>query len=340
MSRSITPSQKQALRQKLCALGDHIRDAVLAARAESTTAQMSAVAEVTPADVIYAIDKVSETAILEWFGANWPADVPVEVILEGLENAPGPVTFPEGSAVADAVAVCLIDPIDGTRVLMYDKRSAWALVGLAFRDTPDAELDLRSIEIAAMTEIPTSRQWRADQISACRGEGLVCEGVNVLDGSRQPVVLTPAAEDTCLHAFASAVRFLPPAKGALGRFEEDLWQRLYPGEAPPVIFEDQYISTGGQFHEILSGHDRFIADLRPYAYQKHGYGSELVCHPYDVVTALLLEEAGCIIEDPLHGALREPLDTISPVAWAAYANVALAEKIRPTLRACIADHFG
>lgn len=301
---------------------------------------MAEVVEVTPADVIYAIDKVSEEAILRWFAEHWPVDVPVEVVLEGLENAPGPVTFPEGTPVAQTVALCLIDPIDGTRGLMFDKRSAWALAGLAFRENPAAELDLRSIEVAAMTEIPTSRQWRADQVSASRGEGIVCEGVNVLEGSRQSVVLTPSADQTCEHGFASVARFLPPAKGALGTFEEDLWQRLYPGENAAVIFEDQYISTGGQFYELLSGHDRFIADLRPYAYQKHGYGNELVCHPYDVVTSLVLEEAGCIVEDPLHGALRAPLDTTSPVTWVAYANNALAEKIRPTLRACIADHFG
>ncbi|MGF1483935.1 MAG: inositol monophosphatase [Opitutales bacterium] len=337
---AFSDAQREELRGLLCQLGDRIRDAVIEARDQSTHAEMSAVAEVTPADVIYAIDKVSEEAILEWFRIHWPDTLPVEVILEGLEDHPGPVTFPEGIDVSKTQAVALIDPIDGTRGLMYDKRAAWALVGLAPRKADGGDLDLRSIEIAAMTEIPVSRQWRADQVSAVKGHGVVAEAVDVRAGNRAPVSLQPATNADCLHGFASVARFLPPAKGALGAFEEDLWKRLYPGEAAAVIFEDQYISTGGQFYEILCGHDRFIADLRPYAYQKLGYSTELMCHPYDVATALVLEEAGCLVEDPLNGSLRAPLDTTSPVAWVAYANVALAEAMRPVLRACIADHFG
>ena len=37
-----------------------------------------------------------------------------------------------------------------------------------------------------------------------------------------------------------------------------------------AVFDDQYISTGGQFYEMIAGHDRFIADLRPAFYQMQG----------------------------------------------------------------------
>ena len=30
-----------------------------------------------------------------------------------------------------------------------------------------------------------------------------------------------------------------------------------------ACFEDQYLSTGGQLYELMAGHDRFIADIRP-----------------------------------------------------------------------------
>jgi hypothetical protein len=62
--------------------------------------------------------------------------------------------------------------------------------------------------------------------------------------------------------------------------------------------------------------------------------SALVCHPYDICT-LIAQEAGCVIEAPLGGPLGEPLDTTSPVAWAGYANPALARHIRPVLQRLI-----
>ena len=64
---------------------------------------------------------------------------------------------------------CILDPIDGTRNLMYDKRSAWILTGLA--EQRGKRTSLGDIEVAVMTELPTSKQWRADQISAIRGKG-------------------------------------------------------------------------------------------------------------------------------------------------------------------------
>jgi hypothetical protein len=47
---------------------------------------------------------------------------------------------------------------------MYDKRSAWALGGIAPQRGERTQLS--EIIAAAMTEIPTSKQWRADQFSA------------------------------------------------------------------------------------------------------------------------------------------------------------------------------
>ena len=54
--------------------------------------------------------------------------------------------------------------------------------------------------------------------------------------------------------------------GLAAEVEEALFAAVMgdpPGGAP-VIFDDQYISSGGQLYELLSGHDRFVADLRPY----------------------------------------------------------------------------
>ncbi len=47
--------------------------------------------------------------------------------MEGLEGEA--VTFPRGTPVGGTLFKCILDPIDGTRNLMYDKRSAWGAGG-------------------------------------------------------------------------------------------------------------------------------------------------------------------------------------------------------------------
>jgi hypothetical protein len=123
--------------------------------------------------------------------------------------------------------------------------------------------------------------------------------------------------------------------------EEALWPENHPHtpKDSPLIFDDQYISTGGQLYEILAGHDRFIADIRPLAFAKLGLDSALVCHPYDICTALILQEAGAVVEPPLGGKLSALLDTTSPVSWVAFANETLARKVRPALRRLIRERL-
>jgi hypothetical protein len=185
-----------------------------------------------------------------------------------------------------------------------------------------------------MTELPVTKQWRADQISAVRGSGLIAEFVNVFDNSRQPLKLQPSKAHDFKHGFSSFAKFFPEGKTATAKLEEQFWNRLHDpgGSRSPVIFDDQYISTGGQFFELLAGHDRMIADLRPIIHKAAGIQSSLLCHPYDVCAALILREAGVILEAPDGSELNTPLDTTSPVTWVAYANKTLAAQARPVLQ--------
>ena len=142
------------LRGLLCDLQDSIREVLLAARTQHSTTEFARVAGQTSADTIYAIDRVSEAAIIEWFSHHWPATHPVELVMEGIEEGEG-VCFPAGTQVENTKWKCILDPIDGTRGLMYDKRSAWSLAALAPQQGPQTAL--RDIQIAAMTELPTSK---------------------------------------------------------------------------------------------------------------------------------------------------------------------------------------
>ncbi len=230
--------QCQAFRVLLCALGDAIRDAVMAGREATSFERLSAVAHESTADTIYVIDKISEQAISKWFAAFWPADEPVELVLEGVDDA-HPLCFPVGTLPADTKWKCIIDPIDGTRGIMYDKRSAWALAGLA--PQLGAATVLSDVVVAAMTEIPTTKQWRADQLSAIRGQGVTAESINVLDGSRAPLEVRPSAAKDFRHGFASMSKFFPEGRTLISQIEEQMWDEIVGlgSSASPVIFDDQ-----------------------------------------------------------------------------------------------------
>jgi fructose-1,6-bisphosphatase/inositol monophosphatase family enzyme len=338
----MTPRQWDEARRLLGRLQDTIRDTLRAACDAQPADDLAGIVAVTAADTIYRVDRVGEDAILAWFDEHWPAAWPVELVMEGIEDD-RPVTFPRDTPVAKTVFKCILDPIDGTRNLMYDKRSAWTLAALA--PQRGEQTHLGDVVVAAMTELPTSKQWAADQVSSVRGcgpRGLVAERVNVLDGRRVPLPVRPSQAADFKHGFASLARFFPEGKSLLARVEEDLWDALYGlGSTPsPLVFDDQYISTGGQIYELLVGHDRMLGDLRPLALRKLGYPSALVCHPYDICTSLLLQEAGGVVETPEGEPLRAPLDTTSAVAWMGYANAALAEQVRPVLSRLLKEYFG
>jgi fructose-1,6-bisphosphatase/inositol monophosphatase family enzyme len=317
------PDLDQA-RRLLCRLQDAIRDAVRAAQRRGT-ARLTRVAAVTTADTIYGIDKVSEHAVLAWFGKNWPRRWPVELVMEGLEG--DAVTFPRGTPVKQTRFKCILDPIDGTRGLMYDKRSAWSLAALALQR--GAKTSLRDIIVAAMTELPTSKGGFADQLSAVKGRGAQAERLDLRSGRRKKFSPRPSQARDLAHGFASFAKFFPPGKVWLAEREARLFRAL---GGSPDVFDDQYLSTGGQLYELLMGHDRFIADLRPLAFAWLRLPTALTCHPYDICTALIAQELGCIVTAPDGRPLRGPLDTTSPVAWVGCANRALARKISPKLR--------
>ena len=63
----------------------------------------------------------------------------------------------------DAAWRIIVDPIDGTRGLMYQKRSAWILTGVA--PNRGSSTSLRDIVLAVQTEIPLVKQHLADQVA-------------------------------------------------------------------------------------------------------------------------------------------------------------------------------
>lgn len=320
----------EPLRRLLCDLGVEIRNAVLAGREGLEASRLATVADQAGGDTIYAVDKFSEAAILAWFRSHWPVDSPVQVVMEGIEHD---LCFPLGTPVAATDWKCIIDPIDGTRGIMYDKRSAWALAGIAPQRGPDTRLS--EIVAAAMTEIPTTKHWRADQFSSTLEGSLVATACDLRAGNdRIQIDVSPSSATDFDHGFSSLVKFFPAGRTLTAQIEERLWDELQGAKnmAFPVIFDDQYLSTGGQFYELITGHDRLIGDLRPLIFQTLDLDSALVCHPYDACAWLVLRKAGVVYEHPLGGFPDAPLDTESGIAWIGYANETLATQVRPVLK--------
>ncbi|HLT35725.1 MAG TPA: M48 family metallopeptidase, partial [Enhygromyxa sp.] len=84
--------------------------------------------------------------------------------------------------------------------------------------------------------------------------------------------------------------------------------------------------------ELVLGRDRFVLDVRPLVHRHLGVASSLACRPYDLCTWRIAHEAGCIVCDPFGAPLSAPLDVVTYVAFAAYANRRLAHKLIPIVR--------
>jgi fructose-1,6-bisphosphatase/inositol monophosphatase family enzyme len=404
-------SNPQSIVDRLRQLQRKIRDIIVQSR---TTAGLAEVSRTSSADTIYRIDAEVEP-ILETFFEEWGRETPLVLIAEGMEDEhgkEGPVPFPRGSRPEAAQIRVIVDPIDGTRGIMYDKRAAWALAGVAPNKGPGTRL--RDIEVAVMTELPTSKMGFADVLWAIKGRGAhgvrerlepqkatlenddrrnppighvltklgkvdnekVVEALNaqrrhgglvgqILVGmgyvnqsdvqialafqkgdtpdlapevmsviSGESLTLRPSSADTINHGFAAVSNFFPGTKVLASELMEHLVRHLI-GEADvtqATVFDDQYICTGGQFYELIVGHDRFNADLRPLFYALQHQPEGLCCHPYDCATMLIAEEAGVRLTGPDGKPLDGPLDTTTGLSWLGYANAVLQRRIEPVVQ--------
>jgi fructose-1,6-bisphosphatase/inositol monophosphatase family enzyme len=321
------------IRLRLMRLQDAIRDYLIQSRA--TPFAMHDVERISAADTIYGIDAKIEPILARFF-QEWAGETgPIVLVAEGLEDAGGREVpervFPDGARAADALIRVIVDPIDGTRGLMYDKRSAWSLAGVA--PNRGSATKLSDIEVAVMTELPTSKAGFADQLWAMRGEGAAGQRIDLRNGPSAPLPLRPSAAATIAHGFASVSNFFPGTKVLASELMEQIAGRLI-GAADvhrATVFDDQYISTGGQWYELIIGHDRFTADLRPSLYRLRGLAEGMCCHPYDCAAKLIAEEAGVILTDAQGKPLDGPLDTTTGLDWVGYANDALRKQIEPVV---------
>jgi fructose-1,6-bisphosphatase/inositol monophosphatase family enzyme len=322
-----------ALLLAIRAIHEAIRAEVVAACERSSTTDLAAVTGKQAGDVIYGIDRLTERVLVDRFAAlaaKWPC----LLVAEGL-GVSGRRMLPAGMPESAAEIVALVDPIDGTRGLMYQKRPAWILTGIApYRGGGETLADIR---LAVQTEIPLVKQHLCDTLWAVAGEGARAERSDSAGRTRVPLSLRPSAATTIAHGFGGLAKFFSGTRAELAAIDDAVVRRVLGDEGgEPLVFDDEYLSSAGQLYELAVGHDRWTADLRPLlqpARRAAGRPPIFCAHPYDLACELIAREAGVIVTDPRGAPLAAPLDVTSDVAWTGFANLELARTVGGALTA-------
>ena len=328
-----TVANYESLLQPLKRLHETIRQTVVDACERKSLESVAAIAREEEGDTIYAVDFLTEDLLIDFFTREIASATPIVVIAEGLQG--GKLVLPQGASEENVIWRIIVDPIDGTRGLMYQKRSAWVLTGVA--PNRGTETSLSDIELAIQTEIPLIKQHLSDTVWAGRGGGAHAERFNRLSKETTEINLQPSRAKSIAHGYAEIARFFPGAREELAAIDEEIVYGalgpVSPGKAH--CFEDQYASSAGQLYELMSGHDRFVADLRPLMEKilaARGATLGICSHPYDLCTELIAREAGVIVTDVRGERLSAPLTVDADVAWAGYANEHIRAQIEPLLK--------
>jgi hypothetical protein len=286
----------------LATIGRRVRDAVRGVAA----ADDHEVVRTEGGDDIYGIDARAEEALatgLTELSRRWPGRAVVEghddEIVVGHREGPW---------------VYLVDPVDGTRPLLAGKRSAWVLLGAG-----RGARTLEDLEVGAMVEIPTSRQALGRVAWAVRGGRPEAYDDDLVGGGPPvPVELCPRRDARIDHSFVTVVRLLPGDHERIGRWADRHLRGLR-------VWDDLVPCTGGYLAGLADGSDTAVLDPRPLLSP-----STLAAHPYDLASLVVARAAGAVIEALPPGPLAVPIDTVTPVAWAGYANEDVAARLRPT----------
>ena len=331
------PAQLVALLERV---GVAVRSHILAHR---DLARDSEVLGWQAGDTVFAIDRKVEPVITAAL-REWPTHLgPLLVMAEGF-GEDGRLLI--GEHAKPPRFRLLIDPIDGTRVLMYDKRSAWFLAAIA----PDCgdETSLSEAVASVMVELPTSKQGQADSFTYAVGNPARCHRTRLQSGETCDVAFSPSTAATLKNGFAQVSNFFPGTK----ELAAELMERIAAVTLGPVepghasIFDDQYISTGGQLVELMCGRDRFCCDLRPLFYDivEKRLGRPvprgLACHPYDMAGLPVAKAAGLVVTDGYGAALNATFGISAPVHWCGYANETLRAQIAPVIGEWLSERLG
>lgn len=294
-----------ALASALAEVGRDVRDAV---RAVAITAADHRVTRAAGGDVVFGVDARADVVLIESLrrrcGARWPG----KLVVEGYDD---PV------AIGDGDWVYLADPVDGTRPWLAGKRSAWVLLGAGRRAKT-----LEDLTVGAAVELPTPRA-RFGLVAHASTTNLVAVDDDLADPATKntptPATLQPRSDHDLERTFVTVARLAPGQKQRIGAWEDALLDGI-------ETYEDPWLCSGGQLMGLASGADSAVLDPRPH------FGTPLCAHPYDLAALVVARRAGVIVEALPPGPLDVRIATDVDVAWAGYANAAIAQELRGRMR--------
>lgn len=232
----------------------------------------------------------------------------------------------------------VVDPIDGTRNLMSDVRSAWTVV--ASCGPGPGEPRMSDVEGGVLAEIPDSRGALARVFRATVDGRVRCSVERVDDGALVSDGTWRADEDDRPdHGYFPFFRYLADQRPEIARVEAAFFARTAAREGADVrtCYDDQYISNGGQLALLTTGTYRMIADLRAHLAERRGR-TTLTCKPYDCAGAILVARAaGCVVTAADGSVLDFPLDVSTPVSFVGWVNARTRARLEPHLLAALRE---
>jgi fructose-1,6-bisphosphatase/inositol monophosphatase family enzyme len=327
---------------RLAELCDRIRvaatDAMSAALADGALSAVDRPVGEGAGDVTYGLDVPTEQVLTAWLEECARAG-PLSLLTEdaGWRHR-GPAPLGGESVALDGFdhggPRILVDPVDGTRNLMADLRSAWTVIALC--PPGAAQPRLSDVTVGVLAELPTSRasSWR--RLAARRGAGARLEHRSATDGALlEECDLACDTDDRPDHGYFPFFCFSHAMRPLVASLAAAFFERVADAEGADVrhCYDDQYISNGGQLALLVLGTYRIIADLRG-ALLSRVPAECTSSRPYDCAGAILIaREAGCAVVGADGGELDFDLDTTTPVSFVGFANDATRARLQPHLSA-------
>lgn len=331
-------------RPRLVALCDELRTrthtALCAAEAAGRLEELARPHGEGVGDVTFALDLPSEEHIARWAEAVARTE-PLSVLTE---DAGWRHLGPDGRGGARELAGfehggprLVFDPIDGTRNLMADLRSAWTVV--AFAPAAPHAPRMGDCTGGIVSELPGTLAGAFRRLVS-DGRSTTLERIELhTQRVTRSSVLRVDADARVDHGYFPFFRYQPEQRPALARLEAAFFARLvaHEGAEARALYDDQYISSAGQLVLLALGRYRMVIDARELVRRRLGLAGP-TSKPYDLAGALVCARAAGVRVRALEGGeLDFPLDASTPVGFAAFVNEPTRARLEPHWHATLAE---
>lgn len=331
--------------ERLTDLCDRIRRAARTALDVPCPGQVARPVSQGVGDVTYELDACCERVITEWL-EECAREGPLSLLTEDAgwrhrgPGSGGPIDLGDLTDRDDPFdhggPRIAIDPVDGTRNLMGDLRSAWTVI--SFAGPGPGQPRLADQTLGLVSELPDTRAAHYRVLHATPTSPCVLElrdlALGALISERHVAVDDDDRPD---HGYFPFFRYAPELRPHLAAVEAEFFRRLREHEDADTrhCFDDQYICGAGQLILLALGTYRSLVDLRGFVGQRAGLATT-TGHPYDVAGAIVCARAaGCVVTDEGGHELDFPIDCTTPVNMIAWTNTPTAHRLAPHLQAAL-----